>query len=371
LGDVHMITKEPVKQHNERPTLAISFGGSKVALGLVGSEGRQILQQSERIEWCLDTRFDPQHGFESLMSLVADEAARLFASAEIDPAEVCQVGVAWPGPGRYDEGWLYATFLPDLANGQNVHRALIEALSARLRIDPDSLRCYSRLDVNARAIGEVRLAYGALFTEDGERPRSGLVLNVATGIAGACVRSGQVLATWGDWGETYGQWGRYAFRDSASGLWRWCPTPDGSIPAHTASEVRLTQYCGGPALARCYNNLCATQWPQERDIKLERECLIRISRTAYEGDRAAAEFVTSAGRDVGAAVRCIIHGLGAGEIADELVLTGGVGEFFGRPERSDSGPDLYLCAIATELTGYVMHVHRSQAGLDAELAGLA
>jgi hypothetical protein len=354
-----------------RPVLAISFGGSKIALGIIAGGGWEVLARSPRIEWRTHSSFDPRCGFESLLQIIADHAESLFAASGTHLTDIGHIGVAWPGPGRYSEGWLQATFLPDLAAGRDVHRAIAEVLALRFGVSFGLLRVVSRLDVNARAAGEVRLARGGLSAAESRPAPSGLVLNVATGVAGACVRAGETYVCWRELGETYGQWGRYVFKDLATGAWSWRATEDGSIASHSPSQIRFTDYCGGPALVRRYSGQSVADICCERDIVAERECLTLITCDAYRGSDRAAAFVRQIGRDIGAAVKCVIEGLGALDIATRLILTGGVGEFFGRPSRPVHEADVLIAAVTSELTGWVSDVRRSEAGLDAELAGVA
>jgi len=355
----------------DHPVLAISFGGSKIAVGIVAPGGVDVIAQTPRIEWRNHPSYDPQRGFESLLRIVAESAATLLESNRLSITDVGHIGIAWPGPGKYADGLLRATFLPGEAHEHNVHRAIQDSFADRLGIAAKSLRVLSRLDVNARAVGEVRLDGGGLHHKGHDGQRSGIVMNVATGIAGACVRRGDAVVCWGNLGETYGQWGRYVFKDLKSGEWRWRPTADGSIASHSIFEIRLTEYCGGPALVRRYNGSNLIDSFHARDIAAERESLTGITRDAVSGRDRAATFVYEIGCDIGSAVKCVVASLGAADIAGTLILTGGVGELFGRPSEADQRADRFIQAVSSALGGCVAEVRRSIVGLNAELAGLA
>ena len=375
-----------------RVTLAVSFGGTKIAAALVGlcTGAPAVICQTGRIEWREDPRWRPENPLESLLDLVATHVGSLLGEAELQMKDVSRIGLAWPGPGRYSEGVLSATFIP--CDSQPVHQLLLGALRKQLRCSVDHLEVLSCLDVNARAQGEVRSPLGAFHPSRGDPQPSGVVLNIATGIAGAIVRNGSVFPELGPWGETYGQWGRYLLLKRTVGHWFWRPTNDGSVPEHGPDEVRFTQRCGGPALARRFSDrtsdMMRAGWKlstrlartpnmlpgehTQRDLMAERALLVQITDSAYhDRDEIAQGFLEEVGADIGGAVRCLAEALGEGVLGTKLLLTGGIGEFFGALPRSSDHRDILIDAVRRTLRIRGMEIARSALGLEAEFLGFA
>src|SRR5581483_6336042 len=111
--------------------LAISFGGTKVALGLVPAGGAALLAQSGRVEWRNHADWVATKPVDSLFRLIAAQAEDLLRSASISIQQVRLVGIAWPGPGSYSEGRLAATFIPGFDSPRDVHELLRQALCAQ------------------------------------------------------------------------------------------------------------------------------------------------------------------------------------------------------------------------------------------------
>jgi hypothetical protein len=234
------------------------------------------------------------------------------------------------------------------------------------------------------------MAGGAFYTTEERSRPSGIVLNIATGIAGAIVSEGNVLSTFGPLGETYGQWGRYLFKNRNTGRWVWKPTEDGSIAEHDANDIRFTELCGGPALARRFADQCCAlvragqQLPPDfastpnefptnrvqRDLQAEKALLIRMTQAAYDNDDVARSFVEEVGMEIGDALRCLHDAIGEATFGSKLVLTGGIGEFFGTPPQAGQ-PDILLTAIQSVLQEPDVRIVRSALGLDAEFIGFA
>jgi hypothetical protein len=213
------------------------------------------------------------------------------------------------------------------------------------------------------------------------------MLNIATGIAGAIVKEGDVLSTFCTLGETYGQWGRYLFKNKNTGKWVWKPTEDGSIPEYEdENEVRFTDLCGGPAITRRFATLARSghQLPpdlasilmalpnaEQRDVKVEKELLQKITQNAYHGPGVVRGFVQEVGVDIGGALRCLLNALGEEILGQKLVLAGGIGEFWGAPPQESDRTDILLAAIQPVLKRPNVSIVRSTVGLDAELVGFA
>lgn len=233
--------------------------------------------------------------------------------------------------------------------------------------------------MSVRARGELAIQAGAFCGWSGP----GLVLNIGTGIAGAVVRRGKVLRHAYGLGETYGQFGRYLFRDLQTDSWSWRPTRDGSIPPHGNGVIRFTEWCGGPALARRFARLAADKRLPRiaatardqilanlsfRQLQAEETLLRTVSLAATENASSlAGEFIWSVGTEIGRAVRCMTSSVCEPGF-QRLVLTGGVGEKFGA--AGHAARDLLLEGIQKELLPGSTVV-RSNLGLDAEYIGWA
>ncbi len=382
------MSETTVMTNDREVNIAISFGGTKIAIAIVG-EGPRIINQTDRIEWRNEPVWKPEAPLESLLALVTSHAKQLLQEADLTIENVNLIGIAWPGPGRYSEGILSATFIPDCID-QPIHQLLLNEFRVQFGSPLAHLKIVSCLDVNARAQGEVRVPRGAFYVAEGSPKLSGLALNIATGIAGAIVREGNVLSTFGALGETYGQWGRYLFKNRNTGAWVWKPTQDGSIPEHDVNEIRFTELCGGPALARRFTDRCRAsvragqQLPPDfasilndfpidsaqRDLQAEKALLIRVTQAAYDNDGVARSFVEEVGTEIAGALRCLLNALGEATFGKKLVLTGGIGEFLGTPPQAGQ-PDILLTAIQSVFQKPDVRIVRSALGLDAEFIGFA
>jgi hypothetical protein len=361
-----------------RIAVSISFGGTKIAVALVDRAARHILVQSERIEWR-----NLANNTQSICALVADTTKVLLRSLQMNVRDIGVVGIAWPGPGQYSVGEVQATFVPGFEVPKNVFALLDLAFKKELGspLTPNEWRCY--LDVAARARGELLIPEGAWASGDS---KSGFLVNIATGVAGALVRNRELVTRLPDLGETYGQWGRFLVCNRTSGVWQWRPTADGSVPyVDRKTEARLTEICGGPALAHEFSSLYAEasglfdpdlcQLSSDlrkafaRPVETELRLLRSITEHSRTGNEAAARFVQRAGISIGAAIRCLRLSLRLDVLDSCVVLTGGVGENFGRPSDGVPDPDLLLVAASSAFGDASTRWTRSRLGLSAELLG--
>jgi hypothetical protein len=371
---------------SSKPNIAISVGGTKFGSAIVHSDPLAICAQTDRIEWRDLSAWKSSPRPETLFRLIAEKTFLLFQDSDFSFEDVCQIGLAWPGPGRYSQGLLTATFIPGCKEPQAIHEMVQAAFSSVFGMNCDSIEIVSALDVNVRSRGEVLHPQGALrHTESGQYP-SGLVINIATGIAGAAVRDGRPLPSAFDLGETYGQWGRFLFYDRQNGEWIWRPTEDGSILPHDGSLIRFTELCGGPALSRRFAELvrgapaglvpsCLRQLatpvlpdPSQRNITAEKEFLRAITKAAHEGVPLVSDFIVRVGKEIGGALNQLINSIGEGDW-DKIVLAGSVGENFGASQAGS--PDMLIESIASVLPFAGLQIVRSQVGLDAEYIGFA
>jgi len=348
--------------------VAVSFGGTKIGVALLDAHTGLIIARSARILWCLHPDWDAQQPLGSLIAIVVNVIAILIESIGASISNVAYIGIAWPGPGKYREGLLQATFIPGLEHETNVHRIMMDALADRFGRSIDHVIIAFGLDAHARALGELSLPCGAFARE--HSASNGVVVNIATGVAGAIVVAGRLMRSWTPLGSTYGQWGRFVFRNLSSGEWIWRPTADGSIPSIRPGEVRLTELCGGPALRARFSDLNGyPRRPRERNLVHERLCLRRITQEAYRQNTQSLAFIRSVGSELGGAIECVLNAFRLPLQSTNVVLTGGIGEFFGAPPKETSGEDILLAAIKD--IGLPCRVVRSRAGLDAEFAGAA
>ena len=371
----------------QKMRLAISFGGSKIALGLVASRTPDLIAQSGRVEWRPRLKSLGEFSAGSLLNLVVLEAAGLLNAAGATFEEIELVGCAWPGPGRYSQGLVSATFLPGFEEPQDLHSMLRSRFATRFGPAAGTVPMLTLLDASARARGELLVSGGAFGPRSPGKP-NGLLVNIATGIAGAIVRRGEVLTELDGYGETYGLWGRYLFRDLAWSIWTWRGTEDGSVPQYEpGEEVRFTEFCGGPALARAYARiwvhhagsadlrdpgrkpiLTLARSP-ERDPQAEKQVLEEVTLLASRGVPLAKDFVDRAGTEIGLALRALRAKVSAEVVDETIVLGGGIGEFFGKAPRGEAAPDPFLAAAQSALGVGTPCIVRSTAGIRAELIG--
>jgi hypothetical protein len=367
-----------------RIAVSISFGGTKVAVALVDCASPRILVQTRRIEWRILAN---EAG--AIAALIGCATRKLLRSAHLDASDIDCVGIAWPGPGEYSAGEVQATFITGFETRRSIFALLADEFATRLGIASGHIDWRCCPDAAARARGEV-LAPTDCWVRDSQF--AGLVVNIATGVGGALIRSvggalirnGMPARALPELGETCGQWGRFLVYNRASRNWSWRPTRDGSLPElDRATEVRLTELCGGPALAKefgrrlsgssarsdpeLYRIACEVAASETRNVELELRLLRAITESSKAGGGTAARFVEQAGASIGAARQRLRNSLGLDGNSCRVLLTGGVGENFGRP-RDSSMPDLFLAAGGRAFGGAAQW-ERSAQGLPAELLG--
>lgn len=363
----------------ENVQLPISVGGTKCELAAVGVESGRFLARSGRVEWAgLGIS-----SFEGFVDMVACQLKRLLHAASIHPARVVHIGVAWPGPQIGD--CCLATFIPG-GNTPRPFAALLRAAMARI-VDErfQTVLVTVRLDAIARAAGE-SLPGGSLYRLASGPTRAGILVNLATGIAGAVVHGSPLLSAPGI-GVNYGQFGRFLFFQPRSGTWDWRPSADGAVARHEPDEIRWTRLSAGPALASRFGRWAAENGVHAADAAAEvRDALAHFA--APNAPRSAvlektllawitadaigvptgpvADFVRRAGAEIGGALRLLLDVFSAYPI-DRVVLAGGVGENFGRANSADDGA--FLHAVRDALGSGNCAVTRARLGVDAELLG--
>ncbi len=357
--------------------LAISVGGSKCAFGIVGGTPPAVLARSGRIEWT----GEGIKTIESFVGMLARETQKLLKQAGISAADIGRVGVAWPGPGT--DGQFEATFIPSCEEPQPIPLLLRSTLTIPFGPAFGAIPIRVMLDAVARAAGEAGPS-GALHTT-----ANGLLVNLATGIAGGRVRQGRAWLAYPGIGENYGQFGRFLFFNTVTQEWDWRPTSDGSVPSHSPREVRWTHLCAGPALARRI-----VRWCHETGVDARNQTpAVEEALRHYESQSAPrdgthemtllrwataesvqcpqgsmAHFVRQVAREIGAALRVLLR-VFASEGIDTIALAGGVGEHFGRSDNP--GNDMFLNDVQLTMEQNRTRVCRARLGVDAEFLGLA
>ncbi|HEY1254181.1 MAG TPA: hypothetical protein VGF01_05330 [Terracidiphilus sp.] len=362
--------------------LVVSVGGSKCAFAVVGATSRAVLARSGRVEWT-GLGINTLEGF---MAMLAGEFQKLLEGAGIDSSRTDAVGVAWPGPQL--GGLFQATFIPGCRTPQPVALLLQRALARTVSPRFESVSVCVMLDAVARAAGETTPG-GALDFSPATGFASGMLVNIATGIAGGIVCQGRPLFSHPEFGKNYGQFGRFLFLETGTGSWVWRPAQDGFVPLHPAGEIRWTRQSAGPALASriarwCFERRIGTQNVDEevrealRHYRTEpssRHADYEITLLRWASTEAAqhptgpmAEFVELVASEIGGALRVLLHVFQSDRIG-RIVLAGGVGENFGCVYgRSD---DPFLDRVEKDLGQSCCRVVRARLGVDAEFLGLA
>jgi glucokinase len=150
-------------------TLALDIGGTKMAAGLVRSDGRVVGQDS------IATR-----GEISPDDLFADLAAlcdRVLAAGAVRPEDLVGVGVGCGGPMAYPEGIVSPINIPAWHNGYPLRAKLQERYGRPALVDNDA---------KALALGEYTIGAG-------REARSLLGMVVSTGVGGGIVQEGRLI----------------------------------------------------------------------------------------------------------------------------------------------------------------------------------
>lgn len=361
--------------------LALSFGGTKLAAALFDQFG-EPLRLSPRLEWRQHPAFVAEHSGRTVVRLAWRLCRDLMKAERIDLRSVNRVGFAWPGPGAYRQGRVSATFIPGFEQPRSLFDLFAETIAEECESAHLRYTCY--LDAVARAIGETVLSTGIFYRWRPEENDCALLLNVATGIAGAVVTSGGVLREHAAWGETYGQWGRYLFNDRVMGNWRWQPTIDGRIVSPVPNgTTRFTALCGGPAVARRWAQIMVAEMrdiepasrslarrylaADSRDTATEYQLLSGLTSAVHAGEPSATACVQETGRSIGGAIRCLVEHLPLPGVR-RLALAGGIGENLAVPVPGQR--DILIEAIAAEMRSPDIEVVRCQNGLRSELRGV-
>ena len=201
----------------ERYALGLDIGGSKIAAGLVNTQGRLSLRH--------EVRTPAVDGPAAVLAAAAAAGRHVLQAARPAGLHVAGAGVGAAGQIDHTLGRvLYASAtLPGWA-GTAVRRELEDALGLPVSVDND---------VNAMALGETRFGAGRQFADV-------LYVAVGTGVGGAIVLDGHLRrgATW-----------------SAGELAHLMLDQDGARRCNCGQTGHLEAYAAGPAIAERYVEL--------------------------------------------------------------------------------------------------------------------
>lgn len=309
--------------------LALDFGGTKLAAGLVESEAGRILAHVRR-----PSPSSAQQSIEAMLGM----ARQALADAGRSRSDVAAVGVSFGGP--VDEARLRVRLSHHVPGWESL--PLVEVVSRELGL-PTAMDN----DANLQALGEWR--YGA-----GRGVSDLLFVNVGTGIGGGLVLGGRLRR------------GRHGL---AGEIGHTVVKPDGP-PCTCGKRGCVEALAAGPGIAR--GALEALAANQDKGARLRE--LAAGHPAAVTGElvfRAAAEEDDLALAVLGEA--CLFLGIGianAAAIVDpELIVVGGgvakAGELFFRPLREAAR------AHAAPLWPEMLQIVPGQLGDDANVLGAA
>jgi len=308
--------------------LGLDFGGTKVAAGLVASDGGKV-------QAALRQPTDSAGGAEAALDQMLGMASRLLPEAT---APVAGVGINFGGPVDAVNGVVLKSH--HLSGWDGFH--LAGRIAARLQ-----MTAVLENDANGQALAEWR--FGA-----GRGARDVAYLNLGTGIGGGIVRDGRLYR--GAHGLA-GELGHLVIR------------PDG--PRCTCGRRGcLEALCAGPAMGRRARELLATLDPEERQTT----ALVRragawgdvtgkeLTAEAAEGDALALQILDAVLADLAIGLVDVYNAFDP----DLIVLGGGA---------ADLSPDLFarlrrhVLARCLPGTEQYLRVEPAALGADAGILG--
>jgi glucokinase len=272
--------------------LAIDIGGTKLAAGIVDTEGR-ILARGEVPTLAAD-------GLEPVLGRIVGLGRDLLSRPEVADVSVHRVGVGCAGPVDLKAGIVFNP--PNLPGWVRV--PLIDHLQQAL-----ALPAILENDANAAALGEFR--YGA-----GRGAQTIVYLTVSTGIGGGIILNGKV-------------W--HGLKDAAGEVGHMTVCPDGPR-CGCGNWGCLEAMSSGTSIARRAREMVASG----RQSELSRVTIptsADVVRLAKTGDPVASEIWDQAVRFLGIGVAAVITILAP----ERVVIGGGVtkaGDFLFQPLRA-------------------------------------
>jgi glucokinase len=271
--------------------LAIDIGGTKLAAGIVDTEGR-ILARGE-----IPTL--AKEGLEPVLGRIVGLGRDLLSRPEVADVSVHRVGVGCAGPVDLKAGLVFNP--PNLPGWTRV--PLTNHLQRALEL-PTVLEN----DANAAALGEYR--YGA-----GRGARSIVYMTVSTGIGGGIILEGKI-------------W--HGLKDAAGEVGHMTVCPDGPV-CGCGNRGCLEAVSSGTSIARRAREAVAAG--KQTELRLvAKPTSSDVVRLAQKGDSVASEIWDQAVRYLGIGVAAVITILAP----ERIVLGGGVtraGDFLFEPLR--------------------------------------
>ena len=259
--------------------LAIDIGGTKLAAGVVDTDGR-MLSRGEVPTLATE-------GLEPVLGRIVGLGRELLSRPEIAGVRVQRIGVGCAGPVDIKAGLVFQP--PNLPGWTQV--PLTDHIQRSL-----GLPTVLENDANAAALGEFR--YGA-----GKEARSIVYLTVSTGIGGGIILDGKV-------------W--HGVKDAAGEIGHITVCPDGPL-CGCGNRGCLEAMSSGPSIARRAREIVASG-RQTRLSAIPEPAAADVVRLAQEGDAVAAEVWADAVKYLGIGVAAVITFLAP----ERIVIGGGV-----------------------------------------------
>jgi len=259
--------------------LAIDIGGTKLAAGVVDTDGRMLARG--------EVPTLAAEGLEPVLGRIVGLGRELLARPEVVRARVQRIGVGCAGPVDLKAGLVFRP--PNLPGWTRV--PLTDHLQQAL-----GLPTVLENDANAAALGEFR--YGA-----GKGARSIVYMTVSTGIGGGIILDGKV-------------W--HGVKDAAGEIGHITVCPDGPL-CGCGNRGCLEAMSSGPSIARRAREIVASG-RQTRLSAIPTPAAADVVRLAQEGDAAAAEVWANAVGYLGIGVAAVITFLAP----ERIVIGGGV-----------------------------------------------
>ena len=271
--------------------LAIDIGGTKLAAGMVDTDGRMLARG--------EVPTLATEGLEPVLARIVGLGRDLLSRPEVAGVRVHRIGVGCAGPVDLTAGVVFNP--PNLPGWTQV--PLTDHLQRAL-----ALPTVLENDANAAALGEFR--YGA-----GKGARSIVYLTVSTGIGGGIILDGKV-------------W--HGLKDAAGEVGHMTVCPDGPV-CGCGNRGCLEAMSSGPSIARRAREAVASG-RQTGLSEIAKPTSSDVVRLAKEGDPVAREVWAEAVKYLGIGVAAAITILAP----ERVVIGGGVtkaGDYLFQPLR--------------------------------------
>jgi glucokinase len=259
--------------------LGIDIGGTKLAAGIVDTEGRMLARDE------IPTR--AEEGLEPVLDRIVGLGRGLLSRPEAAAVSVQRIGVGCAGPVDLKAGLVLRP--PNLPGWTRV--PLTELLQQAL-----GLPIVLENDANAAALGEFR--YGA-----GRGATSIVYMTVSTGIGGGIVLDGRI-------------W--HGLKDAAGEIGHITVDPDGPV-CGCGNRGCLEAIASGTSIARRAKEILAAGRPSKLG-RVANPTAADVVRCAKEGDPVASEVWDRAVRYLGIGVAAVVTILAP----ERIVIGGGV-----------------------------------------------